>query len=155
MGSQGSGRARGEDLPDDPKVLHERVRRLLQELEEQKRCNEKLRDSLAKLQRCTFGSKSDRVPQDQLIFPFADRVDPRKPGAAPVPRAKACGKREKRRREYRLIPKDPPRIVHRHGLPPGESFCDDGAPLEEIGGQDSRGPDRAAPLPRPPATRRV
>jgi transposase len=128
---------RAQKLPDDVEVLKRIILQQAQEIAQLKGQNERLQHLLGKLQRYTFGSRSQTVPEEQLIFPFVEglavpeRENPPERSAAPDSRP---AKRNGQGHGRRLIPAGLPRIVQVYDVPEEERSCDEcGRPLEKIG----------------------
>ena len=69
-------------LPDDPAFLKSLLEEYAQTLGERERYIDRLQQSLVKLRRWQFGTKSEVVPDGQIIFPFLGTLEPEKPQVA-------------------------------------------------------------------------
>jgi transposase len=106
-------------LPDDPKLLKEKLREAYDAIQQ-------LAFELSKLQRQSFGRKSERVAHGQQIFPFAGTVESCGPSCAPEEserKRQACASRKGKPHKHRLIPPELPRVAHVHDLPENERIC--------------------------------
>ena len=68
-------------LPEDPKLLKDVIKTLLED-------NQRLEERLEVLQRTLFGRKSERIVSEQMLMPFAEM-----PGPPPLPPPHPSGPR--------------------------------------------------------------
>lgn len=99
-------------LPEDPAALKSIIVDLF-------RRNQQLEHYLAQLRRWQFGSRSEKISEDQLIFGFAGKLESAPP--KPEPEAPAAPKRKGHGR--RPIPPELPREVTVHDVPESERGC--------------------------------
>lgn len=129
--------AAADRLPDDAQTLKRIILEQAETIHKQQTQIDRLLQIVAKLQRYTFGTKSETVPEEQLIFPFVEGLpvpaqEPRQEESAPAARRPAPKNGQGHGR--RLIPADLPRIVQVYELPESERCCDDcGGPLVKFG----------------------
>lgn len=118
-------------LPDDPETLKKIILQFDQQLQERDRQLQdryqyvlRLQHMLAQLRRWQFGTKAERIPEGQLIFPFygtLETVPAPTGGENRAPRAR----RRPKRGGYRVIPKDLPQKIVVVDLPPDQKPCSD------------------------------
>jgi transposase len=118
-------------LPDDIEALKKIILQYDQQLQESKQKLQdrdqyvlRLQHMLAQLRRWQFGTKAERIPEGQLIFPFYGTLEtvPAPPGDENrAPRAR----RRPKRGGYRVIPKDIPQKIVVVDLPPDQRLCPD------------------------------
>lgn len=100
-------------LPQDPAALVEIVLRQHQRIEQ-------LEHYLARLRRWQFGSKSERVPEEQILFGFAGEME----SAPPAPQEAETGLPSKHRPHGRRpLPPDLPRQITVHDVADSEKKC--------------------------------
>lgn len=100
-------------LPDDPEVLKQMVR-------ERDRRIAQLEHYLVLMRRWQFGTRSERICEEQLLLGFAGKLESAPPPAAPPLPATAP---KPRRRGRRPIPPEIPRQITVHDVPEGERAC--------------------------------
>jgi transposase len=117
---------REDQLPDDIPTLKRIIVEQNKTIRHREAQVEKLLAVVAKMQRHMFGTKSETVPEEQLIFPFVEALpveEPKERDPSDVTRpVKKNGQSGHGRR--RLIPNDFPRVVQTIELPAKECFCD-------------------------------
>jgi transposase len=107
-------------LPDDPAVLKRIIAERDEEISHLHRQIDRLQQGLAALRRHIFGTKSERIPEGQMLFGFYGQVEsePKEPPPAP-----AKPPREKKGHGRRAIPPDLPREIVVHDVPEHEKTC--------------------------------
>src|SRR4051794_39890580 len=113
-------------LPDDPVLLQQMVRELLDVLRQTRRENEQLQHRLDLLLRRLYGPRTERFDPDQLLL-IPDAFEPAAPGPAdlapppPEPRSEPAMKARPHGR--RPLPRDLPREPRVYVLTEAERRC--------------------------------
>lgn len=113
-------------LPDDPLILQQMIRELLDVLRQTRRENEQLQHRLDLLLRRLYGPRTERFdPNQPLLIPDAfEPVTPKPADVAPPPsEPDPQPKKKARPHGRRPLPKDLPRKPQRHDLTEAERRC--------------------------------
>ena len=128
-------------LPDDPVILQQMIRELLEVLQQTRHENEQLQHRLDLLLRRLYGPRTERFdPNQPLLIPDAFDIPevPASPDAAPAaeadPEATLGTKKKQRGHGRKGLPKNLPRVPAVHDLTEAERCCPGcGEPRVQIG----------------------
>jgi transposase len=128
-------------LPDDPVILKQMIRELLDSLADQQREMEGIQHRLHLLLQRLYGPRRERINPEQLLL-FADALAAAAPETTSYPEEDeepaAAGRRRPRRHGRRALPADLPRIPLVHDLTEAQKACPDcGQPRVKIGEETS------------------
>jgi transposase len=132
-------------LPDDPVILQQMIRELLDVLRRTRHENEQLQHRLDLLLRRLYGPRTERFdPNQPLLIPdaFDTPTAPTSPEARPVadpdPDATPGTKKKRRGHGRKALPKDLPRVPVLYELTEAERRCPEcGEPRVQIGAECS------------------
>lgn len=143
-----------DGIPDDPALLRQLVEQLVVLVEKQGRDNERLRQTIEKLQRLQFGSKSEKLDPLQQVLGFVSSSPDATAatGVVPDPHAVPAGdgddaaradelaaasKKKRKGHGRRRIPETVQRLTLEYTLPPEQRTCTCGTVCERIGDESS------------------
>lgn len=142
-----------DGIPEDPALLRQLVEQLVVLVEKQGRDNERLRQTIEKLQRLQFGSKSEKLDPQQQVLGFEPSAgDATAPGTAPESAdattaddhngaesesSSAPVKAKKKGHGRRPIPETLQRLTLEYTLLPEQRTCSCGQICERIGDESS------------------
>ena len=129
------------NLPQDYELLRQMIIDLLQTVKQQEQRIDKLTHLLARLQRSQFGSKSERIPLEQLLFAFADQLregeaatEPEKEETKQEEQAEKKNKSKQNGHGRKPLPEDLPRERIEYPLEESECRCKEcGEALQRMG----------------------
>lgn len=138
-----------DGIPEDPALLRQLVEQLVVLVEKQSRDIERQKQTIEKLQRLQFGSKSEKLDPQQQLLGFESAVDAATTPVA-VPEiadgasaededddASTSNKGKKKGHGRRRIPKTLQRLTLEYTLAPEQRTCSCGQVCERIGDESS------------------
>ena len=142
-------------LPDDPVILQQMVRELLDVLRQTRHENEQLQHRLDLLLRRLYGPRTERFDPNQPLLipdafdaPSATASQEAPPAADPGPEERAGTKEKQRGHGRKELPKDLPRVPVLYELTEAERRCPEcGEPRVQIGAECSEQLDWSPPQP--------
>jgi transposase len=112
-----------DDLPQDPELLRQMVLHLLDDLDAKERKLQRVLNTLAKMLRWRYGSKRERVDENQLFLFAAGIVETNQDVSPAEPAPSSSPKVARRGHGRKSLPAHLERRPVRYDLPEGERQC--------------------------------